>query len=83
LLWQRRKIAGAAQRRSRDGLLIQGSIQSPRGVSRPEFEQALCEVARIDWNIEWQSFEPSEALQHRVSKLAREKYARPEYNERR
>jgi lipoyl(octanoyl) transferase len=29
LLWHGRKIAGAAQRRNRSGLLIQGSIQPP------------------------------------------------------
>src|SRR5207245_480278 len=29
LLWQGRKIAGAAQRRRSDGLLIQGSVQPP------------------------------------------------------
>src|SRR5262245_18379562 len=40
VLWHRRKLAGAAQRRSRSGLLIQGSIQPLPALDRDEFEQA-------------------------------------------
>ena len=46
LLWHGRKIAGAAQRRTRDGLLIQGSVQPPPiGLGRTEWEQAMQAVA--------------------------------------
>ena len=83
VLWQGRKIAGAAQRRTRDGLLIQGSIQSPSGPSRSEFETAFCEVARTQWGVEWRPLAADVALTERVSELAREKFSRRDYNERR
>jgi lipoate-protein ligase A len=83
LLWRGRKIAGAAQRRNRDGLLIQGSIQPPSGSSRSEFENALCEMARAQWGVEWGTPEFDATLSNRVSELAREKYSRKEHNERR
>ena len=83
VLWQGRKIAGAAQRRTRDGLLIQGSIQPPPGSSRSEFEKAFCEAARVQWGVEWRALEVNAALTDRVAELAGEKYSRKDYNERR
>jgi lipoate-protein ligase A len=83
VLWRGRKIAGAAQRRTRDGLLIQGSIQPPRGASRSEFEDAFREAARIRWGVEWRSLEVDATLTERVCELARGKYSRKDYNERR
>ena len=83
VLWQGRKIAGAAQRRTRDGLLIQGSIQPPAGSSRSEFEKSFCDAARQQWGDEWQALEVSSALTERVAELARAKYSRQDYNERR
>jgi len=83
VLWQGRKIAGAAQRRTRDGLLIQGSIQPPGGTNRSEFEKAFREAARAQWGVEWRALEVDAALTERVSKLVREKYSRKDYNERR
>ena len=83
VLWQNRKIAGAAQRRTRDGLLIQGSIQPPPGVSRLKFEQAFCELARTRWGVEWVPLGVGTELRDRVRELAREKYGRKEFNERR
>jgi len=83
LLWQRSKIAGAAQRRTRDGLLIQGSIHPPPGINRSDFEKAFCEVARSEWGIEWQPPNLEAAFLNRVRELAREKYSQREYNERR
>jgi lipoate-protein ligase A len=83
LLWQGRKIAGAAQRRTKTGLLIQGSIQPPAGVTRSEFEQCFCEVARAGWGIEWRDLAVSPALSERVTELAGNKYSLPEYNRRR
>ena len=42
LLWRGRKVAGAAQRRTRDGLLIQGSVQPPRkSASRLVWQAAM------------------------------------------
>ena len=83
VLWQDRKIAGAAQRRNREGLLIQGSIQPPAGASRREFEAAFCEVALIQRGIAWQALDVDAALIGRVAELARKKYSRNDYNEQR
>ncbi len=83
VLWQDRKIAGAAQRRTRHGLLIQGSIQPPPHLSRADWEAAFCEAARGQWGAQWKPFELDPALQDRVWQLEEEKYARPEYNQRR
>ena len=42
VLWQGKKVAGAAQRRSRNGLLIQGSLQPPRSFSdRAQWQAAM------------------------------------------
>jgi lipoate-protein ligase A len=83
VLRQGRKIAGAAQRRTRDGLLIQGSIQPPCGASRSEFEDAFREAARAQWGVGWRSLEVDATLTGRVCELAREKYSQKDYNERR
>jgi lipoate-protein ligase A len=83
VLWRGRKIAGAAQRRTRDGLLIQGSIQPPTGSSRDEFENAFCETARMQWGVEWQALQADATLTGRVCELAREKYSQRDHNKRR
>jgi lipoate-protein ligase A len=45
LLWHGKKIAGAAQRRTHAGLLIQGSIQPPPlGLFRADWEHAMLET---------------------------------------
>jgi len=52
LLFNGQKIAGAAQRRNRDGLLIQGSVQAKAtGVERGAWETAM--LAEREWS-EWQ-----------------------------
>ncbi len=78
-----RKIAGAAQRRTRDGLLIQGSIQPPTGSNRSAFEEAFRLVAQTQWGINWELLQVGPELQDLVDALAVEKYARREFNERR
>ena len=83
VLWQDRKIAGAAQRRTRDGLLIQGSIQAPPGAGRGAFKNAFRAVASEDWGVEWQPLVIDAVLAKRVRELVDEKYARKEFNERR
>ena len=72
-----RKIAGAAQRRTRAGLLHQGSIQCETlpAAFRDEFAGSLCPV------FERRSF-PSEVLE-RAETIAREKYATPAWLRRR
>ena len=83
LLWQNRKIAGAAQRRSRQGLLIQGSIQPPAAVAKADWQKALCDLAHDQWGVSWIPFDLSPALEERVKSLVEQKYSKPEYNRRR
>ena len=77
LLVAGQKIAGAAQRRNKFGLLIQGSIQPPAGLNRSDWEAALLsEQPFIPFTLPagWDA---------RVRNLVSEKYSRPEYNQRR
>ena len=83
VLLEAKKIAGAAQRRTRDGLLIQGSIQPPAGVERSRFAVEMREVAIRQWGVEWEKLEPDQALLDRVAMLVGEKFSRAEYNARR
>lgn len=72
-----RKIAGAAQRRTRRGLLHQGSIQygALPPAFRTGFARALCPA--------FQPRELSRTLLERADELAREKYATREWLHRR
>jgi lipoate-protein ligase A len=84
LICGERKIAGAAQRRSRRGLLIQGSLQPvPAGISRTDWERAFCKEAELGRGIEWIAFEEEIELKERVKVLAGEKYSRASYNQKR
>jgi lipoate-protein ligase A len=83
VLWKDKKIAGAAQRRTRGGLLIQGSIQPPVGAGRSEFEQAFCGEAAERWGVEWQELVIGAQLQNRSREVARVKYSTREFNEKR
>ncbi len=83
LLWRGRKIAGAAQRRRRDGLLIQGSIQPPTSPwlgERTSWEQAMCAAGREEFGIDWTELISDAALRERAELLARQKYSTPGYN---
>ncbi|HKQ37115.1 MAG TPA: lipoate--protein ligase family protein [Verrucomicrobiae bacterium] len=79
LVWNERKIAGAAQRRTKEGLLIQGSIQPPVGIHRADWENAFLDSA----GVQWQPLAIDETFEARVRDLAGKKYSRPEYNQRR
>jgi lipoate-protein ligase A len=82
VLWQGRKIAGAAQRRTRDGLLIQGSVQPPPlGLQRGDWHAAMREVAQ-EQGAAWHEFNFSIGRKERAEELARH-YAAPEHNQRR
>lgn len=83
LLWHGRKIAGAAQRRTKTGLLIQGSVQPPPGSVKNDWQQAMCDAAQMDWGAHWVPLEISGALAARVHELVKTKYAREDYNRRR
>jgi lipoate-protein ligase A len=76
------KIAGAAQRRTRNGLLIQGSVQPP--ISAPPrrlWQQAVCDLAGENWGVVWSTLPPDAALVERTTALTRAKYALPAHNQ--
>ncbi len=84
LLWRGRKIAGAAQRRTRDGLLIQGSVQPPPlGLARADWQRAMRAAAPFDPPVKWLEFSPDAALCHRAFDLAASKFGLPAYNRKR
>ena len=84
LLWHGKKIAGAAQRRNKFGLLIQGSVQPPPlGLARADWESAMARVAQKNFHADWQDFVPDAALQACAEKLALQKYRLMEYNTKR
>ncbi len=83
LIWQGRKIAGAAQRRNRCGLLIQGSVQPPiLGLARSDWEHSLCTSA-AQWKVHWSDMELGSEFAERTQELVRLKYSLTTYNQRR
>ena len=82
LLWRGRKIAGAAQRRNRLGLLIQGSVQPPSvSLARADWERAL--IALTSPSSAWTEFAPDAPLLDRMAKLMAQKYSQRAYNQKR
>lgn len=81
VLWNGRKLAGAAQRRTKAGLLIQGSVQPPPlPLQRSEWEQAMLETSPVGAASQ---LVPDGDLFEMAQRLAREKYSRDDYNRRR
>ena len=84
LLWHGKKIAGAAQRRNKLGLLIQGSVQPPPiPLKRGDWEHAMRIVASDTFSIQWTDFSPDGPLLARANELAGEKYSLAAYNSKR
>lgn len=83
LLWLGQKIAGAAQRRRRDGLLIEGSVQPPPGPSRNRWQESMRETGRQLFGICWKEFVPDAALLERAQQLLDQKYGQPGFNRKR
>jgi lipoate-protein ligase A len=84
VLWLGRKIAGAAQRRTREGLLIQGSAQPPPlALAKTHWQKALCDAARSQYGADWVRFEPDGPLGQRAQDLDRQKYSQAGYNRKR
>lgn len=84
LLWQGKKIAGAAQRRNKFGLLIQGSVQPPTvAPQRITFENALRGIAKKKFGGAASKMLPDLVLQQRAEHLAAEKYSQVSYNKQR
>ncbi len=82
LLWHGKKIAGAAQRRNKLGLLIQGSIQPPVKMERTAFENAMLVVAMENFKIKWETLSQDDILLS-AEELARQKYSQNDYNQKR
>jgi len=84
LLWHGKKIAGAAQRRNKLGLLIQGSVQPPPGpLTRPAWEQAMRGVAEEHFAVAWTEIAADAELAAATEKLAVEKYSQAGNNTKR
>jgi lipoate-protein ligase A len=84
LLWRGRKIAGAAQRRNKLGLLIQGSVQPPPvSLKRVDWENAMAEVARREFGAAGHDLPPDAKLREHAETLARQKYSQNNYNQKR
>jgi lipoate-protein ligase A len=84
VLWQGRKIAGAAQRRTRSGLLIQGSVQPPPiQLSRADWERAMLASAPGTAPGAWTDFALSPSLSRRRDELAAGTYSQRSHNSRR
>ena len=80
LLWHGRKIAGAAQRRTRAGLLIQGSVQPPPiSLERTAWESAM----RAALEVEWKPLPPDSLPTELARRLAETKFAQAGFNEKR
>ena len=79
-----KKIAGAAQRRTKTGLLIQGSIQpQPQGISRAQWQEAMCAVAGSGWHARFATMPATTMLFSRAEQLASGKFSHDSHNRRR
>lgn len=84
LLWHGRKIAGAAQRRNKFGLLIQGSVQPPPIRSeRAAWQEAMLGVGGQVLGGEGAVLLPGVAFNARVGELEATKYSQESHNRKR
>jgi len=84
VLWNGRKIAGAAQRRTRHGLLIQGSVQPPPlPLAKADWQAAMCVTAIGQWCTGWEELVIDGSLLARAEMLETTKYALSSYNQKR
>lgn len=82
LLWRGKKIAGAAQRRNKLGLLIQGSVQPPPiTMQRSAWEYAMRQAAPAA--VRWNELEVDGDLLRLTQSLVAQKYSQPIYNQKR
>ncbi len=75
-----RKIAGAAQRRNRLGLLIQGSVQPPPQADRARWEERMIRLAPPDFFPSTASADELPAAMEEARRLSNERYGRPEFH---
>jgi hypothetical protein len=81
VLWRGRKIAGAARRRNKLGLLIQGSGQPPLlALTRTDWEQAMLDSAP---DAAWSELGQDAALRQRAEELSLCKHSQADCNRKR
>ena len=82
VLWHGKKIAGAAQRRNKFGLLIQGSVQPPSGmsISRAVWEHVMHDTAHSRFGADWSELALDSTLRERAGQLICVKYSQISYN---
>lgn len=73
------KLAGAAQRRTRKGILHQGSVSLKAG-THEEILQAIKQELVCAFGYEYEPFTPSEELLRQTGELVRTKYATEAWN---
>ena len=79
---RRLAVAGAAQRRTRSGLLIQGSVQPPTPApGLAEWQRAVCELAQSDWAVTWVPLALDSGLLARAAALQCGKYSTAAHNQ--
>jgi lipoyl(octanoyl) transferase len=82
LLWHGKKIAGAAQRRNKLGLLIQGSVQPPAiPTERGDWERAMAAVATAQFGVCWETLPPNRDILEKSHQLAAGKFSQSGYNQ--
>jgi len=82
LLWHGKKIAGAAQRRNKLGLLIQGSVQPPPiELKRDAWEAAMLDAASNEAG--WSELVAEGDLLTLTNRLVAQKYSQHSYNQKR
>lgn len=82
LLIDGKKIAGAAQRRTRSGFLIQGSVRPPTAtVRRTDWQAAWQKIISETLAVAWNEFAPDSNLIKKARQLADQKYSMDSYNQ--
>jgi lipoate-protein ligase A len=83
LLLGERKIAGSAQRRTREGILHQGSLHFGGPLPKAEMAKALLAGFVETMGLRFEPFVPDEQLLAFAATLADEKYTTPAWNHKR
>ena len=79
-----KKIAGAAQRRTKSGILHQGSILKEVADGNVEaLQESMIYALQREFNIEFDPFVPDELFIEETEKLAEEKYHSASWNKKR
>lgn len=83
VLWHGRKIAGAAQRRNRLGLLIQGSVQPPPRLSRDDWQTSVGATAPTEFFARGLEWRPNPGLLEKTTALVEARYGQQDFHTRR